>query len=73
MLGEKGERTMKWEYKTIKLQAYGFLGGKIDEGGLDKMMNDLGDQGWEISGAFDTNMQAGTTRDVVIIFKRLKA
>ena len=63
---------MKWEYKTIKLEASGFKGGIIDEKKLDEMMNKLGDQGWEIAAAFDTNMQAGTTRDAVIIFKRKK-
>jgi hypothetical protein len=63
---------MKWEFKTIKLEASGLLGGKLDEKKLDAMMNELGEQGWEISAAFDTNMQAGTTRDAVIIFKRQK-
>ncbi len=63
---------MKWEYKTIKLEASGIMGGKLDEKKLDVMMNELGEQGWEISAAFDTNMQAGTTRDAIIIFKRLK-
>ena len=63
---------MNWEYKTIKLEAKGFMGGKLDEKELDALMNELGEQGWEISAAFDTNMQAGTTRDAIIIFKRLK-
>ena len=62
--------TAKWEYKTIKLSATGFLGGKIDETKLDDMMNDLGSQGWELAAAFDTNKSEGETRDVVVIFKR---
>jgi hypothetical protein len=65
-------KTMKWEYKTIKLEASGIMGGKLDEKKLDAMMNELGEQGWEISAAFYTNMQAGTTRDAIIIFKRQK-
>ena len=65
---------MKWEYRTIKLAATGFLmGGKIDEVKLDQMMNDLGAQGWELASAVDTNEAYGSTRDVVVIFKRPKA
>lgn len=63
---------MKWEYKTIKLETSGFRGGKLDEEKLDVMMNELGDQGWEIAAAFDTKQQTGATRDAVIIFKRCK-
>jgi len=37
---------MIWEYKTIKLAATGWVGGKINELQLDQMMNDLGQQGW---------------------------
>ena len=63
---------MKWEYKTIKLRAKGLLGGKTDEVKLDAMMNDLGGQGWELAAAFDTNEAYGSTRDVLVIFKRQK-
>jgi hypothetical protein len=61
---------MIWEYKTIKLAATGFCGGVVDAEKLDLMMNDLGQQGWELTCAFDTNAYQGTTRDVVVIFKR---
>lgn len=63
---------MKWEYKTIKLRATGFAGGKFDETQLDAMMNDLGRDGWELAAAFDTSEGYGNTRDVVVIFKRAK-
>lgn len=63
---------MRWEYKTLKLRATGWLGGKFDEAELDRAMNELGAQGWELSAAFDTNESGGNTRDVVIIFKRSK-
>lgn len=63
---------MRWEYKTIKLKAKGFLGGKFDELQLDGVMNDLGREGWELAAAFDTNEAYGSTRDVVVIFKRPK-
>ena len=61
---------MKWEYKTIKLAATGFLGGKFDAEQLDRYMNELGAQGWELMTGFDTNKSYGETRDVVVIFKR---
>ena len=61
---------MNWEYKTIKLGARGFLGGKIDESELDARMKRLGADGWELVTAFDTNTVDGKTRDVVAIFKR---
>jgi len=63
---------MIWEYKTIKLAATGWVGGKINELQLDQMMNDLGQQGWELAAALDTNEAYGETRDVVVIFKRSK-
>lgn len=61
---------MDWEYKTIKLAARGFMGGKFDENQLDSYMNELGSQGWELVTGFDTNKNYGETRDVVVIFKR---
>jgi len=63
---------MKWEYRTIKLNARGLFGGKTDEAKLDAMMNELGGQGWELAVAFGTNEVLGNTRDVVVIFKRQK-
>lgn len=61
---------MKWEYKTLKLEAKGFMGGKFDENELNQKMNEFGRDGWELVSAFDTNMGQGATRDIVILFKR---
>jgi len=61
---------VRWEYKTITLGTSGFLGGKLDTDALEKSMNGLGKQGWELVSAFDTNLGHGATRDVVVIFKR---
>ena len=63
---------MQWEYKTIKLAAKGFFGGKLDEAKLDSFMNQLGTEGWELVAGFDTNQSYGATRDVVVMFKRPK-
>jgi len=61
---------MRWEYKTVKLAAKGFMGGKFDENQLDLYMNQLGSEEWELVAGFDTNKSQGETRDVVVIFKR---
>ena len=37
---------------------------------LDKYMNTLGAEGWELVSAFDTNEAYGASRDVIAIFKR---
>ena len=64
---------MKWEYATIKEATTGLMGGKLDETVLSARMNSLGNQGWELVTAFDVSKGAGTTRDVVAIFKRPRA
>lgn len=48
------------------------MGGIVDEQKLDQEMNALGEEGWELVAAFDTQQGAGQTRDVLVIFKRLK-
>ncbi len=61
----------KWEYRTITIAATGwFVGGKVDFGIFTNEMNRLGEDGWELVSAFDTNMGRGETRDVVAVFKR---
>ena len=61
---------MKWEYKTIKLVTDEFAGHKLDENELDEHMNRLGEQGWELVSAFDTNQ--GNGEFMVAVFKRPK-
>lgn len=61
---------MKWEYKTLKMTASGFMGGKFDEEKLTQKMNEWGRDNWELVTAFDTNMGHGQTRNIVLIFKR---
>ena len=64
---------MKWEYKTLKVEPKGLMGGKVDEAQLDRVMNEFGAQGWELATAFGTDVAGGGTRDVVLIFKRPKS
>ncbi len=68
----QGTESMKWEYKTIKLETTGFSGGKLNEKNLEYQINQLGEQGWELVTAFDTNQSQGASRYVVTIFKRQK-
>lgn len=60
---------MNWEYKTIKLDTYGFFGAKVDHGRLEQEMNELGQQGWELVTTLDTN-STGTTTSIVLLLKR---
>jgi hypothetical protein len=47
-----------------------FLGGKIDGKQFNDHLNQLGEEGWELVSAFDTNFTDGGTRDVVAVLKR---
>ena len=61
---------MTWEYRTIKVATTGLSGGRLDEEALDRVLNDLGAQGWELVTAVNTARDFGSTRHVVAIFKR---
>lgn len=61
---------MNWEYRTITLDTGGFSGGKVDENKLERLLNDMGQQGWELVNAFDTNQTYGASRTIVGIFKK---
>ncbi len=61
---------MSWEYKTLKLGTKGLLGGKANEAELEKALNELGRQGWELVSIFTTNQAQGQTRDIVVVLKR---
>jgi len=62
----------QFEYKTIFTDAKGFFGGKIDQGSMDRQLNQLGDQGWELISTFSSNQSYGSTRWIVSVFKRKK-
>lgn len=60
----------KWEYKAVKIEAHGVLGGNIDLKELEREFNVQGREGWELVSAMDTNLVEGATRYVVGLFKR---
>jgi hypothetical protein len=61
---------MNWEYTTVRLAARGLLGGKIDEDELGTTLNAFGSEGWELITTLDTNLHYGSTRHLVLVFKR---
>jgi len=60
----------KWEYKTVKIEAKGFLGGVVDTTALDALLNQYGQLGWNLMSVFDTNTYQGASREIVAVFKR---
>ena len=60
----------KWEYRTIKVDTKGMLGGILDTTAFDAVLNQLGTDGWELVAAFDTNQSYGASREAIAIFKR---
>lgn len=38
----------RFEYKTLKIEPKGFWGTKLDAEEIDKILNELGRQGWEM-------------------------
>lgn len=66
---------MKWEYKTVSFGASsGFwpfaAGGDVGQDEVTAALNRLGQEGWELVSALDTNDVRGQTRMVVCILKR---
>lgn len=66
-------QTTKWEYHIIKVPANkGLSGGKVDIETLNHTLNELGKERWELVASPTTQMGYGSSRDIIIIFKRPK-
>jgi hypothetical protein len=64
---------MRWQYKLLKLSPEPdgiFNQASLDEDELDRNLNELGWDGWELSGVVQNNRGHGATRDIVLVFKR---
>lgn len=60
-----------WEYKVVKLAAAGWLiGGNVDTSVMERDLDKLGADGWELATGFDTNQAGGMSREVILILKR---
>lgn len=61
-----------WEYKTVRIHTTGFYGGDFDTPDAEKLLNDMGAEGWELVSSLETNTSHGHTEDLVFVFKRPK-
>lgn len=62
---------MKYEYKTLIYETAGFWGGKVDAWEFDVRLNELAKDGWELNQTIPiATVNYGTTRSIVLIFKR---
>jgi Domain of unknown function (DUF4177) len=60
----------RWQYKVVKFETTGWLGGKIDETEMNQALDRLGIEGWELVSCFDTNQSHGASLFVVCVLKR---
>ena len=60
----------KFEYKTIEVKPKGTWSSKFDIVEIDKILNDMGSQGWELFSMEDRNIGYGTTGCFYYTFKR---
>jgi hypothetical protein len=61
---------MKWEYRTIMVEASGWVGGEIDAQKFTERLNQLGEEGWELVSVASSDMKGGGTREVIAVMKR---
>lgn len=61
---------MKYEYKTLTLQAEGLFGGKVNNQDLEEQLNQLGEEGWELVNSLASTVSYGKIGYIISIFKR---
>lgn len=64
---------MKWEYKVIKLDPEEKLfssGGVFDEKALEALLNQAGNESWELVSTVGAAQELGQTRQLIAVFKR---
>ena len=62
----------KFEYKVMTFDTKGFWGGSVEVNQLEKQLNQLGNDGWEMVSCTSTNQSYGASKSIVCIFKRKK-
>lgn len=60
----------KFEYKTLEIRPTGTWKSKFDIVEIDKILNDFGQEGWELVSMEDKNFGYGTTECFYYTFKR---
>ncbi len=60
----------KWTYKVIEFEAKGFFGGNVVTEEIEKTLNELGNDGWEVIHAFTTAESQGRTKKIIYNLKK---
>lgn len=60
----------RWEYLLYKTKPDGWLHDSVHEDSIEQVLNNLGEQGWEVTSTLETNVGEGRTKDIVILLKR---
>ncbi|HYF35505.1 MAG TPA: DUF4177 domain-containing protein [Prosthecobacter sp.] len=61
---------MRWEYLLYKTEPTSWLHDSVHEQSIEQVLNNLGQQGWEVASTVETNVAEGRTKDIVFILKR---
>ena len=61
---------MKWEYKTVKIEAKYFDKPAEELFQVDIALNQFGSDGWELVSSLDTNENQGQSKEIILFFKR---
>jgi hypothetical protein len=60
----------RFEYKTVEIKPKGTWQLKFDVVEIDKILNEMGSQGWELVAVEDRNVGYGHTGNFFYTFKR---
>lgn len=60
----------KFEYRLLEVPTGGFWGGAVDGQDLVDKLNELGEEGWELTSSFTTAMWEGQSHGAIIVLKR---
>jgi hypothetical protein len=61
---------MRWQYRVIKISIGGFVGPHTSMEKLEAVLDQLGQDGWELVNVEDTSVQRGVSDDLLLFFKR---
>jgi len=62
--------TKKWEYKSMLISGHGIWGARIDCAKIDKILNKLGEEGWELVASKIATPEWGVHKGILCVFKR---
>ena len=61
---------MRWQYITDVIYAGGLFRRSIDREKLERCLKERNEEGWELVSVLPITGYYGTTREVVVIFRR---